>query len=169
MAATSSVFQEDGTTLLTFADGRTVRAPSALLYDQNGDPLLTNQASTLLPSAARTTQQVTAVQTNYNARGVLLVLDITVASGTGGLRLGVNVPSVATPADKFTLNTVGGVALQTATGTFGWLVYPGANTTGVNAALLQTVGAAPPRSWSVTVFVGDSSSYTYSLDAYLLL
>lgn len=40
----------------------------------------------LLASAARTTDGVSSNQTNYNAKGVTLYLNITSASGTRGLR-----------------------------------------------------------------------------------
>src|SRR5579871_3766078 len=48
-----------------------------------------NQDMTLLASAARTATTNSAPQTNQNARGVLVYLNVTAASGTGGLRLAV--------------------------------------------------------------------------------
>jgi hypothetical protein len=121
-----------------------------------------NAEGTLLASAARTATTSSSNQTNYNGRGVLLILNVTAASGSGGLTLrvqGVDPVSGLSVA----LNTP--PAAITATGTFGYLVYPGI--AGPN--LSQASSTVLPRTWFVSMTHGDATSYTYSLGYALIL
>jgi hypothetical protein len=116
------------------------------------------QEFTVLPSAARTATVSSATFTNPNARGMYLVLNVTVASGTGGLQV------------KWTLlDPVSGAASSIsaaptaiiATGVSKYLLYPGA--VSLNANMNQLVALNLPRTWRADVIAGDASSYTYSL------
>ena len=125
---------------------------------------MTNLPLTLLTSAARTANTSTATQTNPSNRGVILILNVTAASGTGGLQ----------PQIRF-LDLVGGSKIVwgiplavTATGTYVYVHYPGANTA-QSASVHYAVSMPLSQFWSVTVTHKDSSSYTYSLTAYLLV
>lgn len=132
---------------------------SALSYDSAGRPLA---SFPFIPSAARTTAVTDVLgPTNFQARGILLFLSVSAASGTGGLTMSVRAygPTQST----------GGIAIATAaaaviaTGTTALLVYPSAvagYTTNVNSVL--------PARWGVNVAVGDASSNTYQVHAYLL-
>lgn len=121
-----------------------------------------NLEGTLLASAARTVLTDSPSQTNYNARGVIIWLSITVASGTGGL----SVQVLATPpvgANTVILTNTSTAII--ATGTYGYEIYPGsasAGTAGSRQVNVRTQ-AVLPRTWIARVNVGDASSYTYSL------
>lgn len=133
-------------------------------YKFNGvswDRVYNNTQGTLLVSAARTAGANSATQTNFNARGVLIILNVTAASGTGGLQ-----------AVVYTLDPVSGQSVLlyapptaiTVAGTYAYMVYPGASgATAGNQRVNVVSGVALPRQWFVGVGVGDSSSYTYSV------
>jgi hypothetical protein len=110
----------------------------------------------LLASAARTATTTSPVLRNRRHRGLQLVLNVTVASGTGGLTLHIQ------QVDRDTGNAID-LAVDsttvTATGTYGFQMAPGAG----SATPLYL-----PTDWQVEVVHGDASSYTYSLSATLL-
>jgi hypothetical protein len=126
-----------------------------------------NIEGTLLASAARTTS-TSAGQTNYNARGVTVFLNITAASGTGGLK--VRVLSVDPVSSAIVLHFEATTGI-TATGIYGYEMYPGATTAGTAGPSLinQRTSGVLPRIWLASVNVSDASSYTYSLGYSLIL
>lgn len=94
--------------------------------------------------------------------GILVVLDVTAASGTGGLTLRINAHdlagSVAVPLNSAPTAVTG-------TGTTSYVLYPfGA----VAGSVTQATSFYLPRQFSITVTHGDSSSYTYSVGYCLL-
>ena len=96
-----------------------------------------------LASAARTATTTSTTLTNPGATGVQLHLNVTAASGTGGLQ--VQIMSV-NPADQTSSLAITALPTAvTATGTTVLTLYPGAATSGTQAT------------------AGDSSSYTYSV------
>lgn len=120
----------------------------------------------LLSSAARTAAVTSASQTvrrNTRQRGVLVLLDVTAASGTGGLTLSVN---YVDPVSGKTVAIATASAAVTATGSKTYIVYPGAVITG--GSVTQAIQLPLPSHWNVSVAVGDTSSYTYSVSACLL-
>ena len=124
-----------------------------------------NTTYTLLASAARTTQTSSTTQTNFNARGVLLVLNVTAASGTGGLTL--KVFGIDPISGQVAPALLSASAAIIAVGTPGYIVYPG-GAGGSNS--INTTSSQPlPRIWVAQVNVGDASSYTYSLSASLIV
>lgn len=142
--------------------GQTTGAVAPLLFNgATNDKQRGNTQGTLLASAARTAAATSAAQTNYNARGVVLILSVTAASGTGGLQVRFDF------LDPISGNALGITALPTAvtaTGTYSYVIYPGASSGGT-----QNTSNVCPRSWQARVAVGDASSYTYSLAyAYVL-
>lgn len=121
-----------------------------------------NAEGTLLASAASTTDRQSSNQTNHSYRGVQLYLNITVASGTGGL-----VPRIGA-VDPVSGNVVylnSDITPITTTGRYGLEIYPGASTTppGGNGFMHQRVAASLGRTWLVRVIHQDTSSYTYSV------
>ncbi|SRR5579884_647578 len=154
----------------TPADGQALAAAPTLTVQQllyNGATLdlqRGNQQGTLLASATRTANTASADQTNYNARGVLLFLNVTAASGTGGVRALVQAKDPISGSTQFLASAT--PAFKTATGLYVYSVYPGAP---VGAFLEQATQAALPRTWSVLVQHGDASSYTYSLGFALIV
>lgn len=132
------------------------------------DKQLNNTQGILLASAARTASTGSANQTNYNARGVHVCLDITAASGTGGLMVRVQGIDLIS-GNFYSLN--GSPTGIIATGTYDYEFYPG-STQGSVAGSNNVNGryqTALPRIWKAQINVGDSSSYTYSLSYALIL
>lgn len=127
-----------------------------------------NLQGTLLASAARTLSTTGPTQTNYNARGAILYLDVTVASGTGGLKV-IFVGLDPVTGKVIVLNAVPTAII--AVGTYAYMLYPGATNVAGAASqqLVQSVNNALPRVWYGQVNVSDASSYTYSLGYSLIL
>ncbi len=151
-------------TVGTPADGQPlVAAPTIstqnLLY--NGSTLdleRGNQQGTLLTSATRNATTASADQINYNARGVLLFLDVSAASGTGGVRAIIDVKDPVSGNYKGPLNTT--PTFRTAVGTYVYLFYPGSASAG---GLEQNNQVVLPRLWRATVQHSDATNYSYSL------
>jgi hypothetical protein len=139
---------------------------STSLYNSNAgwDRQRNNTDLTLLASAARTTATASADQTNFNGRGVRVVLNVTVASGTGGLQVQIRGKD-SISGNYYQINTT--PTAVTATGTFVYDIYPAA----IAAAngITQATDSFVPRTWGINVAVGDSSSYTYSVSGVTLL
>ena len=123
-----------------------------------------NTQGTLLASALRSATTNTPQQTNYNARGVVVFLNVTANAGTSP-----TLSTVIRAYDPISGNTralvTGGNV--TGVGTYAFLVYPAAGTldtqTGSNLPL--------PRTWDVNFVLGGSAgpSFTYSAAyAYIL-
>jgi hypothetical protein len=122
-----------------------------------------NREGELLPAATRTATATAADQTNANGRGVILYLDVTAASGSGGLT--VQIQGKDPSSGKYKQLNVNPTAVVAA-GTTAVALYPGASTTG---GLAQATAQALPRTWRVVVSHGDASSYTYSLGYSLIV
>lgn len=120
-----------------------------------------NQSATLLASAARTVQTDSPLQTNFNGRGVVVTLNVTAASGAGGLIVRFLVSDPVSGAVGF-INAA--PANVIATGLTSYALYPGAT-----AGYTQVTNSVLPRIWGVRVQVGDASSYTYSVAAQTIL
>jgi hypothetical protein len=126
-----------------------------------------NGSVSLLASAARTATVAGVDQNNHNWRGILVCVDVTAASGTGGLT--VKVESKHAQSGKYT-TIYQDTAAITATGTYAFEIHPEAATTTADAAHAgeQSVRGASrrllSRTFKVTVTHGDSSSYTYSAE-----
>lgn len=120
------------------------------------DRLRSNHEVTVLASAARTASVNSSDLTNYNAAGVVVVIDATAASAT---------PSVVfTIKYKDTLSgkyiTLLASAAVTGVSTTALVVYPGV-TVAANAAVSHPL----PRVWRVEAVAADADSITYSVSA----
>lgn len=117
----------------------------------------------VLPKGTTSTTSYTSP--TYEAKteaGILVVLDVTSASGTGGLQVRINAHDQAS-GQAVALNAA--PTAVTATGTTSYVLYPfGA----VAGNVTQATSFYLPRLFSITVTAGDSSSYTYSLGYCLL-
>lgn len=122
-----------------------------------------NFTATALASAARTGSVNTSAITNYNGVGIILHLNVTAASGTGGLQVIVkNYDSIST--NTMQINVTPSAIISS--GIFGYEIYPGANTAVPGATtgnVVQRTAAALSRNFIITVIHGDATSYTYSL------
>jgi hypothetical protein len=119
------------------------------------DPETGNLEGTALASAARAAQTESADIVNVNCRGAVIFLNVTAASGTGGLQVVVRGKDPVSGA-YVNLNNVPTAVI--ATGLLVYTFYPGA--TAVGAATFQGV---LPRTFRIRVIHGDASSYTYSV------
>jgi hypothetical protein len=147
----------------TVGDGATTFvSPHAVPYLYNGatyDRQRGNTEGTLLASAARTATTFSASQVNYNARGVILTLDVT-SAGTGNLQIflySVDPISAITPTlANGTVVTTDAVLMA----------YPGVLDADCPGDARSVV---LPRVWTVSVNKSDASSWTYSLSYSLIV
>lgn len=146
---------------------------AAMLFADNGttkDRWRNNTEGTMLASAARTAATATSLITNYNARGVMLFLNVTAGGGAGGLKPRIesfasgNYTYVALNADPTAVNAINS--------TYVYILYPGESgsvSPGSSNAVQQITSRIVPRQWRVTVNVVDTTSITYSLNYALIL
>lgn len=120
-----------------------------------------NDSGVILASAARTTTQTSSTIKNPGAKGVVLFLNVTAASGTGGLQVQAQ---ALDPVDGSALAVNSAPTAVTATGLKTYVIYPGAS-----AGATQNTSGVLPRLWNAKVTVGDSSSYTYTLSYQYLI
>lgn len=138
----------------------------ALMSVFNGDTwdrLRSNFSGTALASAERTATTIGPLITNYNGRGVHVILDVTAvpaAPGTGGL--GIQIQSI----DPVTGTPIGcldiaAVSPFQAADIYVVELYPGASGTGSN--IRQRTSGSLPRIWRIVIFHYDAQPYTYSV------
>jgi len=155
-------------TRLTLAD--TLVIPDAqdavavpVLYNASSyDRQRANTEVTALASAARTATVNSADLTNYNARGVLVTLNVSAVTATPALTLSIEAKMGAVYEALLTATTA-----VTATGIHSYLVYPGVGA--ASGDVVQVAGFPLPRTWRVTVTHGDTDSATYTVSASLIL
>ena len=126
-----------------------------LLYNgATWDRKRNNVVGTLLASAARTETQTTPDQTNYNSRGIHVILDVTAIVDTPSITLKIEGKS----ASGIYYTLLEGAAV-TGVGTHIYKVMPWA-TPVANEAVADLL----PRTWRVVVTHADADSITYSVD-----
>jgi len=140
-----------------------------LFNGTNWDRWRNNTEFTVLPSATRTVDGSSAYQTNFNARGVLLFLQITAVSGTfaagEGLKLWVGARNPATGIERTILSPIGPFTTVAAEQ---MLIYPGA--TDIDACIEKENDIPLPRTWRVTYSItGTNPSFTFSIGASYIL
>lgn len=152
-----------------------------LFNGTNFDRKRNNLEGTLMASAARTAAATTAVLTNYNHRGVLLVLDVT-SPGTGTMSVLIRRQNFTTGLETDSVVLYKPI-INAFTGSIVMVVYPGLVDSGsVTGSVVGTPGLSPivsgatvhmngviPRRWLIRVYKSDASSWTYSLDHAMLL
>lgn len=114
--------------------------------------------STVFASAAQTTTQTQADQTNIGARGIIVVLDMT-AVGTGSVTLEIDGKDPA--SGKYYSMLTGAAVVTNVTNVY--RVYPGL-TTAANA----TASDVLPKTWRVKVVANNANPATYSVGAILI-
>ena len=123
-----------------------------------------NSTLTVQASAAQTATNNSTAQTNFNARGIDLYVNVTAASGTSPT-LAVKIQT-QDPVSGTWVDLPGAVTANiTAAGITVLQVYPG-----VAAVANSTISAALPRAWRcVSTIAGTSPSFTYSIGgAYII-
>jgi len=119
-----------------------------------------NTEATVLASAARTTTTNSADQTNYNARGVHVLLNVTAVPGVDTVTLSIQGKDPVS-AVYYTLLT--GLAVV-GTGVNVYKVFPG-----ITAVANGAASDVLPRTWRVAVTHSAATSFTYSVGAALVI
>ncbi len=119
-----------------------------------------NEEITILASAARTANTDSADLVNYNAKGVMIILDITVDAVSVGLTLSILMKDPVSAKDV-TIWTA--AAAATGVGTDVYLIYPGVLAADFNGS--EAVSMALPRTWVLRVTTADADEATYSIGA----
>lgn len=113
---------------------------------------------TVIASAAFTTTQTQADQTNQYARGIQVVLDMTVV-GTGSVTVSIEGKDVI--SGKYYALLTGAAVITNVTNVY--RIYPG-----LTPVANATVSDVLPRTWRVKVTANNANSATYSVGACLL-
>lgn len=113
-----------------------------------------NLSGTLLASAARTAAVSSSAQTNYNARGVRIFINVTVHAVSAAL---VPTLEVQDPVSGVWTAVLTGAAI-TGIGHTILTLFPGA-TVAANVTLSNALG----KLWRVTMTPGNANSVTYSV------
>lgn len=120
-----------------------------------------NSVIQVLASAVRTTAQTVNLE-NPNARGVLVVLDVTLDAASASITLTIRGRDAV--SGKFVDLLV--ATAVAAVGTTAYIVYPGVAAAG--AQITKVVGYPLPLDWNVEIAVADADAMTYSVSAYMI-
>jgi len=131
-----------------------------------------NHEPTLLASALRSSNTNTPVQTNYNAKGVVLFMNIT-ARTVGASPLAALTIQAVDPIGASGENLLVAPNFTPTIDTHIFICFPGVGAviTGTYGANIRSLGALPiPRSWSCLIqHQADITNLTYSLAASYIL
>ena len=143
----------------TFYNGLFTNGFSFLFNGSTWDRQRSNiEQSVGITASGATTTQTGADQTNYNGRGVIVVLDMTTV-GTGSVTLSIQ-GKEPTSGKYYTILT--GAAVTT-NSTNVYRVYPG-----LTAAANATVNDILPRTWRVVVTANNANATTYTVNAIVM-
>ncbi len=124
------------------------------------EPLQSNTDITVLASAARTAALDSSDFTNTNHRGLVVVVDVTADPSSAAVTFTLQGKDTLS-SSYYTLLVSTALA---AVATTDLVVYPGC------IAVANRVANLPlPRIWRVSITVGNSNSFTYSVGASLIL
>lgn len=112
----------------------------------------------ILSSAVRTSTTTSIVYIPDTATTLMFYLNISSASGTGGLQ--VRIMGMDTLGNTYFLNA--NPTAIVAAGQYVYTLCPGCTSTG--GSIQQATATAPPSRLLIQVTHGDTSNYTYSLD-----
>ena len=121
----------------------------------------------LLTSAARTVTTASSDQTNYNGRGVRVIISITANSSTIGLTPAIQGKDSISGAYYQINANYSAIGATGATGIFIYDIYPGLGS--ATGAITAETNSILSRTWRVNIVAGDSGSVTYSVSAVTLL
>lgn len=125
-----------------------------------------NTDTTILTSAARTATTNGADQTNFNGRGVIVVLNVTAQPG-GVETLTVTIQGKESVSGSYFDIETSGILFTAATGTKALIVYPGVLAADIVAGVVGKSGVVP-RTWRPSIVHSSSGSWTYSVSAVTL-
>ena len=120
-----------------------------------------NTQFTVLPLAARTATVTSGDLINYNARGIVAILNITAVPGVDTIQL---LFLEVDPVSGTSLFQIGTNPVQIATGVFSFAMYPAAM-----AGRTNQTNAILPRTFRIRITHSGAGSFTYSVGASLIL
>ena len=136
-----------------------------MMYDDDGyyNQARSNLQKSILTLAPRTSSTNSPTQTNYNARGVRIFLNVTSITDT---------PSIALIIQEMIPNTAIWVdilkgAAVTGTGTYIYDLYPGADVTG--SGIDKAVSLPLGLKWRVRVEHADADSIQYEVGGHVIM
>lgn len=112
-----------------------------------------NSQGTLLASAARTATTNSSDQTNYNGKGLHVILDVT-SAGTGSITL--KIEGKDTLSGKYYTLLEGAAVTTNSTNVY--KVYPD-----LTAAANSVANDMLPKTWRITVTANNANTITYSV------
>ena len=140
------------------------RVAPHLFNDTTWDRQHGNTDITLLASAARTANTDSSDITNHNAKGIMIILDITVDAVSVGLTPSILMKDPISGKDV-TIWTA--AAASTGVGTDIFLLYPGVLNADMDGG--EAVSIALPRTFVLRITTADADEATYSVGASLIL
>lgn len=176
LAGLTAVYGMGATTLVridastVFADGVSgidtalhVKAVNQLFNGSTWDRQRGNEEFNPITSGSRTATTVSALQTNHNARGILIWIDVTVVPGVDTVQLTVE---ARMPSNGlFTL--LFRETASAASGPRSYLIYPGG--TDDAGELNGHNSIAVPQTWRIRVIHSGGGAFTYEVSVSLIL
>jgi len=147
----------------TGRNGQTGGLSGAIPMSLNGigvDRQRNNEVVTVLASAARTATTNSSDLTNFNGRGVQVIIDVTAVTGSASVTVALQTKE--TIGSKYV--TVLTSAAITGTGQTRLRCYPG-----ITAVANESVSDLIGRIWRVVVTHGTADSITYSVQCVMML
>jgi len=145
------------------ARGLDVLAMPHSFNESTWDRLRGNTELTLLANATRSSTTLSAEQTSYNARGVIVWIYVSAVPGGDTVALNVHAKD---PVSGAFANWLRGGAVA-GLGNYDYVVYPGVVDT---TAEVHGEQAMPiPRSWRIQVVHSGAGNFTYSVGACLII
>lgn len=137
------------------------------LYTYNGsawEPYASTREITIFPSASYSGDQTSVVQTNTNARGIMVF--ITVGANSTGINLTPNIAAHDPVSGNYKVITSNYSITSPANNTYIFLYYP----ENINAGnLTQVVQLIMPRTWKLLMYHSLSGAITYSVGGVYLM
>jgi hypothetical protein len=155
----------------TSVDGQTatnVQAAGLMLYNGTSEDRARGNLDniSLISASGVTTTQTSVDQTNYNGRGVLVIVDVTALTATGTLTPEIDFKD---PVSGKYISLLTASTAIIATGTYVYLVFPGGNTSVANSGVTQAANMPLPRTWRSRVVPGNSVSITYTVGVSVII
>lgn len=149
----------DGVAVSATADKFAVENRATRFNGTSWDREYSNVDGTILASGARTTTQTSADQTNYNGKGIHVVLDMTIV-GTGSVTLSINGKDAV--SGKYYTILAGAAVVTNSTNVY--KVHPGLPAT-ANVSANDLI----PRTFQIVVTANNANSATYSVGYSLIV
>ncbi len=128
------------------------------------DRMRNNQEVSLMPDIVRSATHTSSDQTNHNARGVYIMIDIDAQPGAETLTISVQARMLIA-AHNLVIATFTAISSE---GKFSYIIYPGAVET-IGGATLEAQALPLPRTWNINFDHSSSGDWEYSLSySYIL-